>query len=299
MKKIIISTILLLIFGGAIFFLGWIQLHIKDSDQVVIFSKTSGWEEKTIYPATFIWRWEAIFPTVLQRYHFSDIRKTSSFSHKETLPGGEIYQDYIPGTPDFSYSINGKIQYRLNPEALPALARDEGLRPDTQQEYLQNIASTMQSLIVQHISDFINHTELNTGSNISKIQLEITKIFQESLPQVELLSIILSKVELPDFELYKIAREQYYSVLEADTTLRQQVRQELSQIQLFNQIHTENLKEVAILLDSHPGLLEYLTAAAEFDNDLLGLSTLLQGILSAESLIGDEQGAGPGELADQ
>ena len=275
MKRLIIAIILLLIAAGTIFFIGWVQLHIKDGQSVVIFTKTKGWESKPVYPGEFVWRWEAVFPTLLKRYHFSDIRETLTISQSANLRNAQLYRSYLPSSPQFSYTVEATLHYRVRPASLPNLAKNDGLRPDTQAEYLRTLSSSIQSVFVQYIPELMASlpVEATLSQSISQLQTDMIALVQREFPQIEVSALNLSRVELADTELYQIAKEQYYAVLDAENVVRQLVRPEISRAQLLNQLRGENLKEVALLLDAHPGLLEYLKLAVESNNDLLGIAS--------------------------
>ncbi|MGI9255864.1 MAG: hypothetical protein ACR2PY_02900 [Salinispira sp.] len=270
MKGFIVSIILLLIAGGIIFFLGWTQLYVKPGDLVVIHTKTGGWQREIIRSGEFVWQWEAVFPTVQQRYHFSDLHMTANIVFSETLPSGETYRNYIPSSPDFTYAVEGEIEYHIVPEKLPELAENEGLRPDTHEEYLESLGPDIQLLMNQHIPDIINRiqAENDDTSVITVFQSELDRIIREGIPQhIEILSLNLTRLTLPDLELYRTAKKEYYAVLEVESSIRTQSK-------------VESLKEIADLLNSYPGLLEYLKAATETGNDVLDVSSLIRNALT-------------------
>ena len=62
-RSFITCLVILVIFGGAVFFIGWTQLRIKPDCVGVIKSKTSGVQKKPVYPGMFSWNWEFLIPT--------------------------------------------------------------------------------------------------------------------------------------------------------------------------------------------------------------------------------------------
>ena len=63
MKKFFLSLFIIILFAGAVFFIGWGQFAVPAGSYGVMVSKTSGISEKTIVPGEFCWFWERLLPT--------------------------------------------------------------------------------------------------------------------------------------------------------------------------------------------------------------------------------------------
>jgi hypothetical protein len=75
MKKKLTSflecLLILIAFGGFVFFIGWTQFKIEPNNVGILISKTSGINNKPIYPGTFSWHWEFLIPTNAQLKMFT------------------------------------------------------------------------------------------------------------------------------------------------------------------------------------------------------------------------------------
>ena len=94
-KKItsfLVCLLILIAFGGFVFFIGWTQFKIEPSNVGILVSKTSGINNKPVYPGTFSWHWEFLIPTNAQLKMFTQEPYIISKNVKGTLPNGEIYQ---------------------------------------------------------------------------------------------------------------------------------------------------------------------------------------------------------------
>ena len=91
MKKTFIAFFILLIFCGAVFFIGWTQLRVEPDSCGIVVTKLNGASEKPIQPGEFYWNWEFLLPTNAQLITFkvtpANLTKTTSGS----LPSGQIY----------------------------------------------------------------------------------------------------------------------------------------------------------------------------------------------------------------
>jgi hypothetical protein len=290
MKGFIITLVLILLLGAAGFFLGWVQFHVDDGEYAVLFTKTHGWEPEVIYPGNFVWRWQGIFPTLLSRYDFVRTERETDVSILEALPGAELYAEYVPESPDFSWRFETVAVFAVRPDYLPELAENQGLRPENLEDFLDRRESQITSSIIDAlpvlIADNAQNAE-NFGSAaddapvppISRIQTQLQDILEERFPELQFTSLFIRRFELPDLELYAIARARYLSVLDTEAAARQRALGELARLELINTAQRESLAALGNILETNPGLLEYLRIVSETGRDPIGLSPLFNDIL--------------------
>ena len=88
MKKFFLSLFIIILFAGAVFFIGWGQFAVPAGSYGVMVSKTSGISEKTIVPGEFCWFWERLLPTNVSMRTFSMIpvtKETTISTDSETI----------------------------------------------------------------------------------------------------------------------------------------------------------------------------------------------------------------------
>jgi hypothetical protein len=135
MKGFAITLVILIILAAVGFFLGWVQFQVDDGEYAVLFTKTAGWEPEVIYPGTFVWRWQGMFPTMLRRYDFSRTVRDFDIRIEDSLPGSDLYADYVADDPDFSWNVRVYGRFAIRPDALPALASDQGFALPTSRTF--------------------------------------------------------------------------------------------------------------------------------------------------------------------
>lgn len=89
MKKALASLIILILFGGVVFYLGWVQFDVPIGNYGLMLSKTSGVYPELIQSGTFLWRWERLLPTNTQLRIFSldPVSQTDTFN--SSLPSAQ------------------------------------------------------------------------------------------------------------------------------------------------------------------------------------------------------------------
>ncbi len=285
MKKFFISTVVIIILAAVVFFLGWIQIQVDDGEYLVIFTKLHGWESEIVRPGEFVWKWQAIFPTVLKRYHFTDQVINIESRVRATLPEAELYSQFLPEAPQFNYSAQINLSYRIRPDQVPSLLGDAVFRPENYDDFIH----TTKNQLSASLNDFIPAVIAEIGGELSRspvieaipdISARLTELIEEQYAYVEVTSLNPVALQFPDMELYRIARQRYFSVLEAGNEALGRAQGELSRIELITSAQRESLSVLGELLDSHPSLLEYLTLVTESGRDPLEMAERFQEALN-------------------
>ncbi|TVQ26922.1 MAG: hypothetical protein EA383_04155 [Spirochaetaceae bacterium] len=255
MKKFLISLILLLIAASVAFYFGWIQFLIPDDGHAVVFSRTSGWEDEVVEPGTFQWRWERLLPTNMSLYIYHIESQSLEISVEGTLPSGEVYRTILEDRPDFSYRISGRVNFRIRPDELPLLSQENGLRPDTiddfHDELSERIISEAQGFITRQIIE--NEPVLPPGVLSDALLEHLTTRF----PGLDIATVTLRSVEVPDFALYAEARSLYLALAEADRDAVASLAQERALRRDRSEQMQQALRSYGELLTEFPVLLEY------------------------------------------
>jgi len=264
MKKFVISFIILLLLGGTAFFFGWMNIWVPADAYAVMVSKTSGYDEDLIGPESpFIWRWQHLLPTnvTLHVFHIED--HTADLSSSGTLPSGELFAKAAPFTPDFNYSINFTVTFRLRPRALIALVRDENLTEETLPEYYTEKQEEISRAVLEEILGLSGKEEVTLLGNPFALETELIKKLRDRFSAIEITRISpAGKINIPDPEVYFQARRNYLALLEEQRTLEIQRLRRSQELFERDDIAFERsivqLERYGKLLEKYPVLLKYL-----------------------------------------
>ena len=113
-NRIIYSIfIILLVFAGVCFYIGWITFLVKPGYCAVMSSKTSGIYEKPIMPGVFTWRWERLLPTnvSLETFDLAPFKSTQVVSG--SLPSSKIYDEFSGVKHNFDYNFKFNLSFMI------------------------------------------------------------------------------------------------------------------------------------------------------------------------------------------
>ena len=112
------------------------------------------------------------------------------------------------------------------------------------------------------------------GSLTDAVLKPVEARIEERFPEITLESVVPEEINLPDLDLYALARETYRTVQDQrETSLREFIATTTSEEARRNQ-RLETLARYGEILDRHPVLLEYLEIAAQHGSDPLNIQDL-------------------------
>lgn len=213
MKKALISLIILILFGAAIFYFGWVQFNVPVGNYGILLSKTSGIYPDLIEAGNFLWRWERLLPTntELRVFSLDSINQTDTF--ESTLPSAHLYSTKLEGSPDFSYTITVESAARVKKDCLIALVQQHDIQ---NQEALEKLVEGwLHQFNVAIASYLLEQTQADTtGLKVQTIStkelVEATGI-EEDFPWMEIVSADVRDVRIPDASLYLAAKNAYHN----------------------------------------------------------------------------------------
>jgi hypothetical protein len=259
MKKRFFSFILLLAIAVVVFFLGWAQFGLSPGSVGVLRSKTHGVDGEAIQEGKVRWVWYKLIPNnaALSVFFLNDVQVPVEVSG--TLPSGEVYASLLGLKSDFTFDFSGSVSYRLKPESLPALAKQENL---LNQEDLENYLLQFNEKIQTHIQGLLweygeNENNLKEAQETGTIQV-LEAEFRSAFTQVELRNCTVNTLHFPDYILYYEIRKLYQDYLAAQ---RDEVRNETTLLAADNIKNIRRLDELTAygeLLTRYPVLLQYL-----------------------------------------
>jgi len=258
--KLFLFFILLILIGGAAFYFGWIQFQLEEHSYGVVFSKTSGYEQEVVRPGEFNWRWEALIPTNLTLHEIEVLPQTIDIEKSGSLPSGSVYSAAVEGTTDFEYSLVLSLAYSLQPEQLPQLVKEDALTADSLDDYYQKAEQRINSLIGSYVENRISSNQDVSIDDFKTSAFETALIeeLRKEFSHFEVHSVNLTRIKVPDIDLYQAARTYYLNMLETrreteTATLRQEREWIVSQ-----ESKLEVLKKYGELCTDYPGLIQYL-----------------------------------------
>ena len=180
--KNFICFLIILIFGGFVFFTGWTQIKVKPGNIGIVQSKTSGVSSKIVVPGKFSWHKEFLIPTNAQILKF----EYKPYNGTKTITGRR-------GSNDFSFTFQISLSYQ--PELFVDLMNDNRIsNQEDFESYLEGVAS----YLAQRASDLL----------ISRF-IQTPYFSPQSLTISELVSSIAFYKEYPDFDINVLAITSY------------------------------------------------------------------------------------------
>ncbi|WP_455382410.1 hypothetical protein [Salinispira pacifica] len=274
MKKFLISLVILIVAAAVVFYFGWVQLQLPADSYAVAFTKTGGWDSSVLKPGTFIWRWERVVPTNFKLYIYDLSTRKATLQASGTLPSGDVYTQYMPGNPSFSYRITVDVSYRLNPDALPQLTRDGLLSPDGLDNYYSSFESGLLNTLEQMIPALVNQKAGSGSFTPASLEPELISKLSSQYPNFTFFHVTPTQFELPDFSLYDRARTTYTQLVDAKTRALEQASQAAAQEQVTKSNRLDLLRQYGEVLTQYPILLKYLALESGQNPDSINLNDL-------------------------
>ncbi len=274
MKKFLVGLIILIVAGAVVFYFGWVQLQLPADTYAVAFTKTGGWDKSVLQPGTFIWRWERVIPTNFKLDKYELVTRQSRLQTSGSLPSGDVYSQYLPGNPSFSFDIELTVSYRLKPEALPQLTQDGILTPQTLDIYYSNFEAGLVQKAETTLQSLVNE---NSGSGtLSPAALETSLVseLRKQFPNFDILHATPTKLQIPDMALYRRARDSYVALLDSKTRSLEQAANAAAADQVRKDNRLELLRQYGEVLTQYPILLKYLALENGQNPDSVNLNDL-------------------------
>jgi hypothetical protein len=280
MKKII-ALIIILGFGGTVFFLGWAQLTVPPDSYGILRSKTFGVDPRPVQEGEFRWVWYKLIPTNVSIELFKLNRLDRAVHIKGVLPQGESYASLAGLKTDFSYEISGSFSFRIKAAALPALAAEGKAENQAGLDgYQQRLAGEIEDFLVQRLRGYGEDPASVAADTTAGIPPEggaadnaadgdafiggfgqadrLEAEILEAFPMIADLSLSISVPVYPDFALYHTARALYGEYLRRQRELLEDDIAAAAGRNLAARLRFDELEKYGELLTKYPILLEYL-----------------------------------------
>ncbi len=273
MKKLKFMVLLLFIIlaGGAVFYFGWIQIHLDKNTYGIAFTKSDGYLPKVYSPGKFSWSVYRLIPGnfTLSTFHIEPV--TDSVTKEGTLPSGKIYGKYLPGQPDFTYRFSFTITYLLNAEMLPELLSKEYLTPQTYSSFMKRTSRAISSAVTELVVRRATDTENEDAAFFFKgtFQDSVRHMVQKQFYYLKLLTFTPVAFSFPDPLLYEKARHNYLTNLDSISRMETAARQKASETVVRESSKIELLKQYGELFKKYPELARLLADSASLRKEVL------------------------------
>jgi hypothetical protein len=261
MKKFLFFLLILIIAGGAVFFLGWGQLTVPPGSYGVMRTKTHGLEEQILRDGEFRWFWYKAIPTNAEVSVFTVNPVKRVIKSSGSLPSGQVYAALAGLEVDFSWEISGELSFNLKPDSLPELSvresisDNEGLRKAE-----ENLATRIENLVLQYLRNYADNADSDKIESIMLVSSlpELDNEILRAFPEIENLSCTVQVVRYPDFILYQSVKTLYREYIGRQSAVISQDTGREAERRINSRIRRDELTQYGELLTKYPILLQYL-----------------------------------------
>ena len=244
-----LTIFILLAAGGAVFYFGWVQFKLDAGEYGVIYTKTSGWEDKTIENGKFTWRWQGLIPTNLTVHVIKPELRSVKLDRTGILPSGKMYGTLLGGNEDFGWTLRAKVTYIFNPDALPALLSTGKLEGNPDPFYA-DFEAQLQEIVTRLMAKASSYT--NPGQLKDDLSSEISSLDDNFIVK----TIAVTEFQYPDTELYNQAKQLSGTFIQE----RQKILAEIEELRIrrndVEETKIESLSKIGKVITDYPKLLE-------------------------------------------
>ena len=253
MKKFFANFIILLVFAGVCFYIGWITFLVKPGYCAVMSSKTSGIYEKPIMPGVFTWRWERLLPTnvSLETFDLAPFKSTQVVSG--SLPSSKIYDEFSGVKHNFDYNFKFNLSMNFTPEAILQMYKANKFRTnDDLFEFYENRAKLAASFVAESLVQKKSNSILQVTAFSESQILEILMSHKSDFEGIAFSSVELVDCTLPDYDVYVESKKAYEEYLESLKTRLDEKAEKHADQYLEQQMIIEQFEKLGALMKKYP-----------------------------------------------
>lgn len=266
MKKRLAAFLILFVFAGAVFFIGWVQFSVPPGKYGVMVSKTGGVNTETISPSRFRWQWERLLPTNCKILVFDLAPTSRTVTVEGSLPSGDLYGKMLEGNPTFAWKFTVTVIGRARSAKLPELVRANTIANQATlnawtESRMQTLAdSATRSVVASAIEDSARHPEYARDPAV------LTKAIAEKISgmangDIDVASVTPTIVTLPDFALYAVASSAYETYQERRRDLLAKTAEREADDSVAEYLQIERFSRLGEVLTKYPILIDYLAVS--------------------------------------
>ena len=267
--------LILLCFGGYVFYVGWTQFKVEPGKVGIVVSKTSGVDLNPVTHDNFSWTWEFLLPTNARLVNFST--KTQSFSKgvSGVLPSGKEYAKVFNGEADFSYAIEFSIEAKATVERICSLIKDGDIQSQEDLDsLLESTAENFSSFAAQKILS----AALDGGADFSAAQNLASRALEEFSQERKngslLQSVAVKKISVPDIALYKKAAASYEEYAKALSEAASKAAQKEAEEKSRFKTTMEKMESLGETLKKYPELSDMIKNSDNINKTLQTIDSI-------------------------
>jgi len=256
--KQIFILVLIIILSGVIFYLGWIQIQLPENTYGVAFTKSSGYLDQLYEPGKFSWNIQKVLPGNFKLLKFKLFTQYLEINESGQLPSGNIYSEYISGTPDFSYEFNYYLTYCINLKIFSKMVSDLALTPDDMDKKYNELNGEIELFISNFYKNkFLeSNYSANTFYNVNDSNNELLNSLTGKFPSLVFINLVPVQIILPDAVLYIKAKEIYLSSITLQNKIISESKLKIAEQEIIDNANFETLKKYGELLNQYPSLID-------------------------------------------
>jgi hypothetical protein len=262
-KKFLLTTVIVLVLGGAAFFVGWAQLTVPMNAYGVLRSKTHGIDPTIIHAGEFRWVWFKLIPGNVEIQAFTLDPQTAAITMRDTLPSGAEYAAFAGSAADFSYELNGTLSFNLKSQSLIKLLQERRLNTQADlNAFAATLADELRLFALQRLRLYIEKKdkieELLDTAAIAQLNADIGEAF----PDIEHFSLLMYTHNFPDLALYDEYRALYHEYIAAQRDYLHTEAALKASSRVGAYIRFDDLAKYGELLTKYPILLQFIELEA-------------------------------------
>ena len=184
--KNFICFLILLIFGGFIFFVGWTQIKVKPGMVGVVQSKTGGINNKPVIPGNFSWHKEFLIPSNAQinKFEYKPYNGIKTINGKRSV--------------NYDYSFSFKISLSYEPELIVDLLKDNKIsNQEDFEQYLDGIASYLAQRAADYYLSRFAQNQAFAPESVTISELTSALAFYKDYPDFDINVLSVTDYKLP------------------------------------------------------------------------------------------------------
>ena len=210
MKKTFIAFFILLIFFGAVFFIGWIQFRVEPDACGIIVTKLHGVNKKPIQPGEFYWNWEFLLPTNAKIITFKVTPANLTKTTNGSLASGQIYSSIYNSTDNFDYNFTISMTLSVSPEQIVTMYEQGKISADvTLTQYLNTCGDTIAQLVTNFYLKKLKDNPYVQVESFRRDEIVNSIRAYNEIPEVDIYQLALVSAKVPDFNLYNKLKNSY------------------------------------------------------------------------------------------
>lgn len=259
-KHILILSVFILI-SGIIFYFGWIQIKLPENTYGIAFTKSNGYLNKIYEPGKFSWDYRKLIPGNFKLLKFKLSAQQLEIDEQGQLPFGNIYSEYLPGSPDFSYHFRYFLTYSIKLDHFPTMVENFLLDPDQMPLRYKAINADIQLFISEYYKELAESSAypIDIFYSNNEIVNKLGPALSKNFPALDIIEFIPVEISIPDALLYIRAKEIYLESIKIENNSISESRLIIADQKIRDAANFETLKKYGELFTEYPSLIDFFS----------------------------------------